>query len=183
MLLSQFCCERRLPNIVEYITQPLKNGLSDVNAYVRKTAVLGCVKLFHVAPRIVKDSDVVDRLYALIRDRDAQVVGTVFPPSTLPFFWLASLSSPLTLPSTANSVAALDEILADEGGMALNRPLALHLFQQLRTLNEWGQCIVLNVLSRFKPEGEDEVFNLLVIPPHTFFFPACLINRKIELAG
>jgi hypothetical protein len=68
----------------------------------------------------------------------------------------------VSLSSPANSVAALDEVLADEGGMALNRPLALHLFQQLRTLNEWGQSLVMGVLARYRPEDEDEVFSILV---------------------
>ena len=59
-------------------------------------------------------------------------------------------------------MAALDEILAEEGGMALNQPLALHLFQQLRLLNEWGQSVVMGVLARYTPASEDEVFNILV---------------------
>ena len=46
--------------------------------------------------------------------------------------------------------------------MALNRPLALHLFQQLRILNEWGQSIIMTVLARYKPEDEEEVFSILV---------------------
>ena len=59
-------------------------------------------------------------------------------------------------------MAALDEILAEEGGMALNKQLALHLFQQLRTLHDWGQALVMGVLARYTPEDEDEVFALLV---------------------
>ena len=43
----------RIPNIVEYIQQPLQAGLQDKSAYVRKTAVMGVVKLFYVAPEVV----------------------------------------------------------------------------------------------------------------------------------
>jgi len=43
-----------LPNIVEYSLQPLRQRLNDPSAYVRKTAVLGVVKLFTRHPHIVK---------------------------------------------------------------------------------------------------------------------------------
>ena len=45
------CC--RIPNIVEYLRDPLQAGLVDRSGYVRKTAVLGVVKLFYVAPEVV----------------------------------------------------------------------------------------------------------------------------------
>ena len=43
----------RLSNYVEFMIPPLTNGLSDSSAYVRKIAVLSCVKLFHIAPEHV----------------------------------------------------------------------------------------------------------------------------------
>lgn len=43
----------RLPNIVEYIQQPLQAGLTDKSAYVRRTAVMGVVKMFYVAPDLI----------------------------------------------------------------------------------------------------------------------------------
>lgn len=44
----------RLPNILEYLREPLQAGLGDRSAYVRKTAVMGIVKLFHVAPEFIE---------------------------------------------------------------------------------------------------------------------------------
>jgi hypothetical protein len=44
----------RIAAIVEYVTPPLKAGLADASAYVRKTAIMGCVKMFHLAPRVVR---------------------------------------------------------------------------------------------------------------------------------
>ena len=38
---------------MEYIQQPLQAGLQDKSAYVRKTAVMGVVKLFYVAPEVI----------------------------------------------------------------------------------------------------------------------------------
>ena len=44
----------RLPNILEYLRDPLQAGLGDRSSYVRKTAVMGVVKLYHVAPEFVE---------------------------------------------------------------------------------------------------------------------------------
>lgn len=44
----------RLPNILEYLREPLQAGLGDRSPYVRKTCVMGIVKLFHVAPEFVE---------------------------------------------------------------------------------------------------------------------------------
>ena len=38
---------------MEYIEEPLVKGLEDNNSYVRRTAVMGCIKLFHLTPDIV----------------------------------------------------------------------------------------------------------------------------------
>ena len=51
-LLSPILC--RLPNILEYLREPLQAGLGDRSPYVRKTSVMGIVKLFHVAPEFVE---------------------------------------------------------------------------------------------------------------------------------
>jgi len=34
--------------------KPLQNGLIDPSPYVRKTAVVGCLKLFHLSPKRVR---------------------------------------------------------------------------------------------------------------------------------
>ena len=46
------CCYR-LPNILEYLREPLQSGLGDRSAYVRKTAIMGIVKVFYVAPEFI----------------------------------------------------------------------------------------------------------------------------------
>jgi vesicle coat complex subunit len=47
-------CFFRLVNLVEYIQRPLVAGLDDRSSYVRKTAVIGCVKMHHLAPAVVR---------------------------------------------------------------------------------------------------------------------------------
>ena len=41
--------------------------------YVRKTAVIACVKLHRLQPEALVQNDAVNTLYNMLRDRDAQV--------------------------------------------------------------------------------------------------------------
>jgi AP-4 complex subunit beta-1 len=47
-------CSLRLPNIIEYALLPLRKALNDPSAYVRKTACLGCAKLYRLFPKTIK---------------------------------------------------------------------------------------------------------------------------------
>ena len=51
----------RLPNLMEYLREPIQSGLGDRSAYVRKTAVMGIVKLFYVAPEFIAGMVVCER--------------------------------------------------------------------------------------------------------------------------
>lgn len=134
-------CSLRVNNLVEYVMDPIRSGLTDGSSYVRKTAVMGVSKLFQMVPQFIKDSDLVDILYNMLKDKDALVV--------------------------INSIHSLNEILIDEGGMAINRKIIHHLLNKLHTFNEWGQIAVLDLVSRYKPSGskqkaEQEVFDIMV---------------------
>ncbi len=58
-----------------YVTTPLQDGLRDKSPYVRKTAVLGCVKLFYVSESALHECHLVDTLHGMLHDRDPQVVA------------------------------------------------------------------------------------------------------------
>ena len=98
----------RLPNVAEYLPKVIGDGLKDQSPYVRKTAVMGCVKLHLLCPDAITHSDLVDTLYTMLRDRDAQVV--------------------------ANCICALNEVLQMEGGMAINKPIIHHLLNRMKVL-------------------------------------------------
>ena len=125
----------RLPSILEYVLQPLKSALADSSAYVRQAGVLGVLKVWHLSPEAVKEADYVDALYGMMRDRDPQVV--------------------------INCVSALNEILADEGGIAVNTAIVHYLLGRLRELSDWGQCLVMDVVARYTPANEDELFGIM----------------------
>lgn len=126
----------RLRSILEYVIQPLKAGLTDSSGYVRAAAVVGVLKVFHLSPDTVRESDLVDVLYNMVRDRDAQVVS--------------------------NALLALNEMLADEGGVALNQAMAHHLLNRIREFSDWGQCTVIDLLTKkYVPANEDELFGIM----------------------
>jgi vesicle coat complex subunit len=53
-------------------------ALTDPSAYVRKTGVMGILKLYHLAPDMVKGSNMIDLLYNMIQDPDSQVMFVTF---------------------------------------------------------------------------------------------------------
>ncbi|RLN60233.1 hypothetical protein BBJ29_004816 [Phytophthora kernoviae] len=128
-------CSLRLDSILEYIHDPLQQSLTDTSAYVRKTGVIGILKVYSLNPEIIKESDMIDTLYNMIRDRDPQVVS--------------------------NCLVALNEIMSDEGGIAINQPIVLHLLSRISDFNEWGQCNILQIVAKYKPTGPDEVFTIM----------------------
>ena len=125
----------RLRSILEYVVSPLRAGLTDSSGYVRQAAVMGVLKVFHISPELVKDSDMVDQLYGMIRDREPQVV--------------------------VNALMALNEMLAEEGGVVMNQAITNHLLQRLREFSDWGQCIVMELLCRYAPQNDDELFGVM----------------------
>ena len=58
-------CQLRVENLVEYALQPLQDGLRDKSPYVRKTAVMGCVKLFYTQASVIYECNIPDTLYVL----------------------------------------------------------------------------------------------------------------------
>ena len=128
-------CSLRVENLVEYVLQPLQDGLRDKSAYVRKTAVMGCVKLYYTSESVVNECSIPDTLYAMMRDSDPLVV--------------------------ANCVVALDEILSAEGGVVLTREIAHRLLNDLSAFPAWSQCTILAIVVRYVPSNDDEVFDIL----------------------
>jgi AP-4 complex subunit beta-1 len=128
-------CSLRLPTVVEYIMDPLSRSLTDSNAYVRKTGVIGVVKLHDLAPERVKEANMVDTLYDMLGDVDQQVV--------------------------TNCLFALQEIMGDEGGMAISQSIVLNLLSRIEMFNEWGLCQVLGIICRYAAADDDEIFTIM----------------------
>lgn len=120
-----------------YIEKAVTDGLTDADPHVRKTAIMGAAKLYRQSPVMVKEGRYIETLYSLIKDRDAQVA--------------------------INAVIALNEILEDEGGIAITRKLMVYLLNRLKEFHDWGQTLIIGLLSRYEPKTNDELLNILNI--------------------
>jgi AP-4 complex subunit beta-1 len=76
-----------------------------------------------MAPSCLKDTGKVDALYSKIRDSDPVVVVT--------------------------SLGVLDEVLKEEGGVVVNRPITHHLLGRLKDFPPWCLPQVLTILTRY----------------------------------
>lgn len=121
--------------MTEHLEAIIPKALSDETAYVRRVAVLACVKLHQLSPSSVKETGIIHDLYGMIRDPDPTVV--------------------------VNCLSALEEILKEEGGIVINEAMAHHLVTKLRSLPTWSQIRVLDVLKKYCPANEDEVFDIM----------------------
>eukprot|EP00946_MAST-07B_sp_MAST-7B-sp1_P002137 g2137.t1 len=122
----------RLPSVVEYVMEPIRKGLMDNSSYVRKAAVMGILKVYHLSPGLIQDSDFVNQLYNMVRDADAKVV--------------------------TNCLVVLNEIMQEEGGVAINKKLITYLLNRINDFDEWGQTIVLDLVPKYTPRTDEEAF-------------------------
>jgi len=130
-------CSLRLPQMVEYISEPLRKSLTDNHAYVRKTGVMGILKLYHLDTAAFERCNFVDILYDMLRDPDASVVS--------------------------NCILVLGEIMSrgENGGMAINRPIILHLLNRIHEFSEFGIVAVLDLVPRYTPANEEEAYQMM----------------------
>lgn len=97
---------------------------------------MGCVKLFFISPSTVRNSGIVDKLLDMLRDKDPQVVSNV--------------------------LCALGEIMAEEGGIPVNKSIVHHLLNRIKEFSEWSQCFILDLVARYDPgNDEDEIFDIM----------------------
>eukprot|EP00818_Percolomonas_sp_WS_P003219 CAMPEP_0117443354 /NCGR_PEP_ID=MMETSP0759-20121206/4652_1 /TAXON_ID=63605 /ORGANISM="Percolomonas cosmopolitus, Strain WS" /LENGTH=802 /DNA_ID=CAMNT_0005235327 /DNA_START=152 /DNA_END=2560 /DNA_ORIENTATION=+ len=126
---------RSIPKISEHLLPLIKEGLNDPSSYVRKTAVLAITKLNRINPKIVEKEQFVDRLYAMIRDKDSQVV--------------------------VNCIHALNELLKDQGGIKAPKKMIYFLLNRITQYNEWQLGTILELLLKYQPKDNKEVFNIM----------------------
>ena len=125
-------CSLRLKTVVEYVVPCLERGLVDQSAYVRRNAIMGVLKLYHIEKERVRDSNLVTALQNLVLDADALVV--------------------------TNALLALKEITGD---LPKTKPLIHHLLNRLKDFNEWCMCVVLDLVAQYQPENETELFGIM----------------------
>lgn len=105
-------CSLRFKGIIDYASPHALAGLNDDDPYVRKTAITGCVKLSFIQSKFAAENNVVDTLYDMIKD-----------PSTI---------------VVLSAINALNELMRDTGGMAVNESIVVYLINRLKDFDEFG---------------------------------------------
>jgi len=126
-------CALRVVDLVQYMLEPLEAALRDKSPYVRKTAAMAVAKIYHISAEHV--ADLTDTLYDMIRDRSPMVA--------------------------ANAVVALSEIMREQGGLAIDQKMVHHILNRIKSFNEWGQSIMLNLVASYKPLSQKEIFQVM----------------------
>lgn len=106
------------------MSQAIKEGLGDSQPYVRKTAIIGVIKLFYLDKHLFYAQHFLDELYEMIKDTHHLVV--------------------------MNAILVLDEVLQDEGGISITNKMVIYLLNRIKEFNEWGQIVIIELTSKYE---------------------------------
>eukprot|EP01130_Rhizamoeba_saxonica_P001711 TRINITY_DN11573_c0_g1_i1.p1 TRINITY_DN11573_c0_g1~~TRINITY_DN11573_c0_g1_i1.p1 ORF type:complete len:870 (-),score=238.59 TRINITY_DN11573_c0_g1_i1:36-2621(-) len=122
----------RVPKVVEYLCDPLRECLEDDNPYVAKTAAICVAKLYDINPELVETGGFIEILLDLLNDNNPMVVS--------------------------NAVAALSEIdsVSEHPIFELTRSNLTKLITAIEECTEWGQVFILNCLGDYNPTSSRE---------------------------
>ncbi|KAK6589892.1 beta-adaptin AP complex subunit-related ARM HEAT repeat [Cryptosporidium xiaoi] len=137
----------RIPVMMEYIETILKNGLDDEIGYVRKTAVMGCLKLYHYSREEFFGTKLLEKLQHMME--------TELDPSTI-----------------VNIIYVLNEINKNEGGVGFSKHFLFKLLNNINIFSEWDKYIILqqtikyvhgtiNTVEETGTEEEDNTYQIL----------------------
>lgn len=111
----------KIPIAIEHIEPILKNGLNDSVGYVRKTAVMGCLKFFQYSKEDFLNTHLLETLtYMLDNELD---------PNTI-----------------INLVYVLNEMNKEVGGATFTRQFVLKILCNIKSFNEWSQYHILQLI-------------------------------------
>ncbi|KAF2237019.1 AP-2 complex subunit beta [Viridothelium virens] len=119
-------------DFVEATVSPLRHLLKDSDPYVRKTAAICVAKLYEHDRSKVENSDLIDRLNAMLKDENPTVVSSAL--AALMDIWERSESIKLTMDYA--SASKIVQILPD--------------------CSEWGQTYILEAMMNYVPQDTSE---------------------------
>lgn len=93
------------------------------------------MQLNELSPTMVEVNGYKDTLYTMLQDVDSNVV--------------------------TNVIFVLNELQINQGGMEASQSTVMHLLNRIGEFSEWGLNAILELVSRYKPSSEDELFALM----------------------
>eukprot|EP00210_Caulerpa_lentillifera_P003030 g2892.t1 len=129
-------CSLRVANLLEYVVDPILHGLKDDHPYVKRTAVMGVLKVYHIDHSVAESSGLLSSVSDLLsQSQDPGVVGN-----------------------------CLSVIAAVDGYSKLTtKAMVYKLLTMLKEFSDWHQCQVLEIVSHYRSESEQEVYDIMNI--------------------
>jgi AP-1 complex subunit beta-1 len=139
--------------VTEYLCDPLKDALSDADAYVRKTAAICVAKLYEINPEIVEDFEFIYKLVNMISDGNAMVV--------------------------ANAILSINEISNSRGPIIqMDSDMLGKLLNALAECSEWSRVYILDCLAQNVPKHFRDIDSAIerVVPHLSHSNPAVVLS-------
>ena len=136
LVLRSLCSLKSQLNTNEVKNQVVKM-LEDTDPYVQKTAIFGCLKIYYVDKSFLEDYKLYDVFYNMLKSNESSVVISV--------------------------INALNEMLSDEGGMAINSKIIIYLLNRFKEFDDYGQSVILELCLKYKPKDKDQKLQIMNI--------------------
>ncbi|EFJ51657.1 hypothetical protein VOLCADRAFT_56821 [Volvox carteri f. nagariensis] len=139
-------CSLRVANFLEYVVTPIMTGLGDRHPYVRRTAVMGVLKVHHIDSTAVAQHGMVVQVKRLLAtDTDVQVIANCLS---------------VLMQVGSDQPRALSDKLEPPSRLA-EKALVYSLLNRIKEFSDWGQCQVLQLATHYTPTSEAEVYDML----------------------
>ena len=102
-----------------------------------------------MSPDSFEKLNIRDKLHSMLRDSDPHVC--------------------------CNSLQVIDEILEEEGGIVMTKQLLFPLLNRLHDFNEWQKCLVINMVHKYTPASEEEMFNIMNLLEESLWGSNCAV--------
>ena len=145
----------RVEEIVTYLCETLKSGLSDEDSYVQKTSCICVAKLFCTCPQLVKDNGLIDRLIEMLNSGNSIVLSS--------------------------AIVALSEIslLSGNSYLDIDSKLLKRILIALNEANEWGQIYILDALVNCNSKKKAKYAEMIIdatVPLFSHINPAVIMS-------
>jgi AP-1 complex subunit beta-1 len=145
----------RVEEIVTYLCETLKSGLSDEDSYVQKTSCICVAKLFCTCPQLVKDNGLIDRLIEMLNSGNSIVLSS--------------------------AIVALSEIslLSGNSYLDIDSKLLKRILIALNEANEWGQIYILDALITCNNKKKAKYAEMIIdatVPLFSHINPAVIMS-------
>ena len=137
----------------EMVQQHFIKNLEDRHPSVQCTAMLGLLKIHYVDKAFIDDHGLLDKMYNLLRSAHPAVVST--------------------------AISVLNEVLAEEGGMAVNGKIVKYLLGRLKEFNSYSATQVILLLRKYEPRDKEELLSIMNLLDSKFKYSNTSLTLEI----